>query len=202
MMPGSVSVCPTTSTTSLACCRRWRSTNSFASPLAGKEVTVLAKGDDDRRKAIAKLLPYQQQDFEGIFRALDGLPACIRFLDPPLHEFLPHDSTQQHTVAEQLGVPTEEVARRVHELHEFNPMLGFRGCRLGIEYPVISEMQARAIFQAAAAVQKRGIKVHPEVMIPLVGDLTELKVQAEVPPHFRRTIEAFGFSTTGDRESE
>jgi pyruvate,orthophosphate dikinase len=141
---------------------------------------ILAKTDDDRRKAIAKVLPYQQGDFEGIFRALDGLPACIRFLDPPLHEFLPHDGTQQRQVAQELGIPPEEVAKRVHELHEFNPMLGFRGCRLGIEYPVISEMQARAIFQAAIKVQKEGIKVKPEIMIPLVGFKAELDLQIAI----------------------
>jgi pyruvate,orthophosphate dikinase len=141
---------------------------------------ILARSDADRRKAIEKVLPYQQGDFEGIFRALDGLPACIRFLDPPLHEFLPHDSTQQHTVADQIGVSAEEVAKRVHDLHEFNPMLGFRGCRLGIEYPVISEMQARAIFQAAVKVQKEGTKVKPEIMIPLVGFKAELDLQLAI----------------------
>jgi pyruvate,orthophosphate dikinase len=141
---------------------------------------ILAKNDEDRRTAIEKILPYQQGDFEGIFRALDGLPACIRLLDPPLHEFLPHDHAQQREVAEKLGVSPEAVAKRVHELHEFNPMLGFRGCRLGIEYPVISEMQARAIFQAAAKVQKEGIKVKPEVMIPLVGFKAELDLQVEI----------------------
>ncbi len=141
---------------------------------------ILAKSDEDRRSAIEKILPYQQGDFEGIFRALNGLPACIRLLDPPLHEFLPHDHAQQREVAEKLGVSPEVVAKRVHELHEFNPMLGFRGCRLGIEYPVISEMQARAIFQAAAKVQKEGIKVKPEVMIPLVGFKAELDLQVEI----------------------
>ena len=141
---------------------------------------ILAKSDEDRRKAIAKVLPYQQGDFEGIFRALDGLPACIRFLDPPLHEFLPHDHAQQREVAQQLGVSAEDIAKRVHDLHEFNPMLGFRGCRLGIEYPVISEMQARAIFQAAAKVQKEGIKVKPEIMIPLVAFKAELDLQIEI----------------------
>ncbi|HEX3356499.1 MAG TPA: pyruvate, phosphate dikinase [Tepidisphaeraceae bacterium] len=141
---------------------------------------ILAKNDDDRRKAIEKVLPYQQADFEGIFRALNGLPACIRLLDPPLHEFLPHDGAQQRHIAEELGIAADDVAKRVHELHEFNPMLGFRGCRLGIEYPVISEMQARAIFQAAAKVQKEGIKVKPEVMIPLVGFKAELDLQVEI----------------------
>ncbi|HQY87743.1 MAG TPA: PEP-utilizing enzyme, partial [Tepidisphaeraceae bacterium] len=141
---------------------------------------ILSKNDDDRRKAIEKLLPYQQSDFEGIFRALEGRPACIRFLDPPLHEFLPHDHNQQRQLADQIGVSSDEIAKRVHDLHEFNPMLGFRGCRLGIEYPVISEMQARAIFQAAVKVQKEGIKVHPEIMIPLVGFKAELDLQLEI----------------------
>ncbi len=141
---------------------------------------ILADNDDDRRRALEKLLPYQQQDFEGIFRVLDGRPACIRFLDPPLHEFLPHDMTQQHVLAERLGMPVERVTRRVHELHEFNPMLGFRGCRLGIGYPIISEMQARAVFLAEAKVQSEGIRVRPEIMIPLIGFKAELDLQAEI----------------------
>src|SRR5437763_35275 len=141
---------------------------------------ILAEDDGGRARALAKLLPYQQDDFEGIFRALNGLPACIRLLDPPLHEFLPHDHAQQNDLANKLGIPVDRVAKRVHELHEFNPMLGFRGCRLGILYPQISEMQARAIFQAAAAVLKEGIKVKPEVMIPLVGFKKELDLQVEI----------------------
>jgi pyruvate,orthophosphate dikinase len=141
---------------------------------------ILAENDEARREALAKLLPYQQEDFEGIFRALDGRPACIRFLDPPLHEFLPHDHAQQSGLANRLGITQDRVAKRVHELHEFNPMLGFRGCRLGIEYPMISEMQARAIFQAAAKVQGEGVKVRPEIMIPLVGFKAELDLQAEI----------------------
>ena len=143
---------------------------------------ILSDNLDDRKKALAKLLPLQQGDFEGIFRALAGRPACIRLLDPPLHEFLPqHDNPRgQHEVAEQLGISVETVNKRVQELHEFNPMLGFRGCRLGIRYPEITEMQARAIFQAAAAVLKEGIKVQPEVMVPLVGFKRELDLQAEI----------------------
>jgi pyruvate,orthophosphate dikinase len=129
-----------------------------------------------------QLLPYQQKDFEGIFRALNGLPACIRLLDPPLHEFLPqHDNEKgQKEVAQQLGISVKEVQRLVQELHEFNPMLGFRGCRLGIVRPEISEMQARAIFQAAAAVLKDGVKVKPEIMVPLVGFKKELDLQVEI----------------------
>jgi pyruvate, orthophosphate dikinase len=141
---------------------------------------ILAEHTPDRKKALAKLLPYQQSDFEGIFRALEGRPACIRFLDPPLHEFLPHDGNQQADLAAKLGLPVERVTKRVHELHEFNPMLGFRGCRLGIGYPEISEMQARAVFQAAAKVQQEGIKVRPEIMIPLVGFKKELDLQVEI----------------------
>ncbi len=143
---------------------------------------ILADKKEDREKALATLLPYQQKDFEGIFRALDGRPACIRLLDPPLHEFLPHADNKKGVaeVAEQLQTTAAEITKRVHELHEFNPMLGFRGCRLGIVYPEISEMQARAIFQAAAAVLKEGIKVKPEIMIPLVGFKKELDLQVEI----------------------
>ncbi len=141
---------------------------------------ILAETEEARRKGLAKLLPHQQGDFEGIFRALNGLPACIRLLDPPLHEFLPHEHGQQNALASKLGISADKIASRVHELHEFNPMLGFRGCRLGIKYPEITEMQARAIFQAAAAVLKEGIKVKPEVMIPLVGFKKELDLQVEI----------------------
>jgi len=143
---------------------------------------ILADNAADRKEALAKLLPYQKEDFIGIFKALRGFPATIRFLDPPLHEFLPHDDNPkgQQEVADEMGVPVEKGRQRVRELHEFNPMLGFRGCRLGIVYPEISEMQARAVFEAAAEVQKSGIKVKPEVMIPLVGFKRELDLQAEV----------------------
>ena len=141
---------------------------------------ILAGSKEARAKALAKLLPYQREDFAGIFQALDGLPATIRFLDPPLHEFLPHDHAQQLELANKLGVPVENISRRVRELHEFNPMLGHRGCRLGIVFPEISEMQARAIFEAAAQVQKKGKKVRPEIMIPLVGFPRELKLQIDI----------------------
>jgi len=141
---------------------------------------ILAGTKEARARAVAKLLPYQRGDFIGIFTALKGLPATIRFLDPPLHEFLPSDHAQQNELANKLGVPVEQIARRVHELHEFNPMLGHRGCRLGIVYPEISEMQARAIFEAAADVQAKGIKVRPEIMIPLVGFPRELKLQIDI----------------------
>jgi len=134
----------------------------------------------DRKKALAKLLPYQKSDFVGIFKALKGFPATIRFLDPPLHEFLPHEDAAQQDLAKKLGEPVEKIKQRVKELHEFNPMLGFRGCRLGIVHPEISEMQSRAVFEAAAEVQKAGIKVKPEVMIPLVGFKKELDLQVEI----------------------
>jgi pyruvate,orthophosphate dikinase len=148
---------------------------------------ILAGTKDERARALAKLLPYQREDFAGIFTALDGLPATIRFLDPPLHEFLPKDHAQQSELANKLGVAVEHISRRVHELHEFNPMLGHRGCRLGIVYPEISEMQARAIFEAVAEVQRKGIKVRPEIMIPLVGFPRELKLQIDI---VRRVAEA------------
>jgi pyruvate,orthophosphate dikinase len=141
---------------------------------------ILAEKTDDRKKALAKLLPYQREDFVGIFKELKGHPATIRFLDPPLHEFLPHDHASQNLLAEKLGVSTDKITQRVRELHEFNPMLGFRGCRLGLVYSEISEMQARAVFEAAAEVQKQGIKVKPEIMIPLVGFKKELDLQVEV----------------------
>jgi pyruvate, orthophosphate dikinase len=141
---------------------------------------ILAENVDDRKKALAKILPYQKADFVGIFKELKGLPATIRFLDPPLHEFLPHEDAAQNDLAAKMGVPVERIKQRVKELHEFNPMLGFRGCRLGIVFSEISEMQSRAVFEAAAEVQKAGIKVKPEVMIPLVGFKRELDLQVEV----------------------
>jgi pyruvate,orthophosphate dikinase len=141
---------------------------------------ILAGTKKEREHALRKLLPYQREDFVGIFTELKGLPATIRFLDPPLHEFLPNDHEQQRELAEKLGVSIERIARRVKELHEFNPMLGHRGCRLGITFPEISEMQARAIFEAAAEVQEHGVKVKPEIMIPLVGFPKELKLQIDI----------------------
>jgi pyruvate,orthophosphate dikinase len=139
---------------------------------------ILADTKEGRETAVAKLLPYQKGDFAGIFRSLNGLPATIRLLDPPLHEFLPNTHEQQQELANKLNVPVEKVKRRVSELHEFNPMLGLRGCRLGILFPEISGMQIRAIFEAAIEVQKEGIKVKPEIMIPLVGFAKELELQA------------------------
>jgi pyruvate,orthophosphate dikinase len=141
---------------------------------------ILADNESDRRKALKKLLPYQRKDFEGIFKSLNGLPGTIRLLDPPLHEFLPHDSKQISDLAKKLKVKPAEIKKRVDDLHEFNPMLGHRGCRLAISYPEIAEMQVRAIFEAAANVQKKKIKVNPEIMVPLVGFKRELELQAEI----------------------
>src|SRR5438045_993456 len=141
---------------------------------------ILAGTKQEREKALKKLLPYQREDFVGIFKALQGLPATIRFLDPPLHEFLPNDHAQQNELANKLGVPAEQISRRVHEVHEFNPMLCHRGWRLEITFPEISEMQARAVFEAAAEVQRKGTKVRPEIMIPLVGFPRELKLQIDI----------------------
>jgi pyruvate,orthophosphate dikinase len=141
---------------------------------------ILADTLEDRKKALAKLLPYQRSDFFGIFKELKGFPATIRFLDPPLHEFLPNAKEQQVDLANKLGIPVEKIMARVHELHEFNPMLGFRGCRLGIKYPEITEMQARAVFEAAADAIAQGIKAKPEIMIPLVGFKKELDLQVAI----------------------
>jgi pyruvate,orthophosphate dikinase len=141
---------------------------------------ILATTVEARKAALAKLLPYQREDFTGIFKTLKGFPATIRLLDPPLHEFLPHTKEQQLDLAKKLGVKVETIIQRVHDLHEFNPMLGHRGCRLGIAYPEITEMQARAVFEAAADVAKKKIAVKPEVMIPLVGFSKEFDLQAEI----------------------
>ncbi|MEN6495283.1 MAG: pyruvate, phosphate dikinase [Thermoguttaceae bacterium] len=134
----------------------------------------------DREKALAKLLPFQRGDFEGLLKAMKGRPVTIRLLDPPLHEFLPHTEDAQKELAQRLGVTVEKIQTRVKQLHEFNPMLGHRGCRLGVVYPEITKMQARAIFEAACNVKKAGIDVHPEVMIPLVGFVTEFRDQEKL----------------------
>ncbi len=151
---------------------------------------ILADSPEGRQRALAKILPYQREDFIGIFEALKGLPATIRLLDPPLHEFVPHDAKAQADLARKLGIPAEKVAARVAALHEANPMLGHRGCRLGIAYPQITETQARAIFEAAAHVQKKGIKVKPEVMVPLVGFKRELDLQVEVIHRVAKEVQA------------
>lgn len=141
---------------------------------------ILSKTLEDRERALKKLLPLQRKDFEGIFEAMNGKPVTIRTIDPPLHEFLPQTEKEQAEVANSMRLQTSVVKDRVSELHETNPMLGFRGCRLGLIFPEITEMQARAIFEAAANVQKKGIKVLPEIMIPLVGNVKELKSQEEI----------------------
>jgi pyruvate, orthophosphate dikinase len=141
---------------------------------------ILADNLGAREAALAKLLPYQRDDFFGIFKALKGFPATIRFLDPPLHEFLPHSKEQQMDLSRKLNIPVEKIMNRVHELHEFNPMLGFRGCRLGIKYPEITRMQARAVLEAAADATKAGFKAKPEIMIPLVGFKRELDLQVAI----------------------
>lgn len=135
---------------------------------------ILAKDIDARRAALAKLLPFQREDFVGIFTAMKGLPVTIRLLDPPLHEFVPHDDKQQKELATELGVKPAEIKSRVHELHEHNPMLGHRGCRLTVTYPEILEMQVRAIVEAAIECKKKKIDAIPEIMIPLVGTKAEL----------------------------
>ncbi|MFO0863975.1 MAG: pyruvate, phosphate dikinase [Gemmataceae bacterium] len=141
---------------------------------------ILAETPEARKAALGKLLPFQRNDFAGLFKAMKGMPVTIRTLDPPLHEFLPHDDKGQAEMAKEMGVSVEKIKERVKGLHEFNPMLGFRGCRLGIVFPEITEMQARAIFEAACDVQKAGTPVEPEVMIPLVAFLPEFKAQAKI----------------------
>ena len=141
---------------------------------------ILASDEEGRRVALAKLLPMQRGDFEGIFEAMDGFGVTVRLLDPPLHEFVPHQTATQKELAQEMGLTLEEVKAKVDSLEEFNPMLGHRGCRLGITYPEITEMQTRAIIEAALACKARGIKVLPEIMIPLVGSLKELQNQANV----------------------
>ena len=157
-----------------------RTEHMFFNHIKEMREMILAETPETRKAALAKLLPFQRADFAGLFKAMKGMPVTIRTLDPPLHEFLPHDEKGQAEMAKELGVPVEKIKERVKGLHEFNPMLGFRGCRLGIVYPEITEMQARAIFEAACDVQKSGTPVEPEVMIPLVAFLPEFKAQAKI----------------------
>jgi pyruvate,orthophosphate dikinase len=147
-----------------------------------KAVREMILSDDElgRRNALAKLLPYQRDDFYGIFKAMHDLPVTVRTLDPPLHEFLPHDDDNQQIMADEMGITLEEVKAKVEALHEFNPMLGHRGCRLGITYPEITEMQARAIIEAACDLKKEGINALPEIMIPLIGTKAEFQDQKAV----------------------
>ena len=151
---------------------------------------ILADDEAGRRKALARLLPIQRSDFIGIFEVMDGYPVTIRTLDPPLHEFLPHDDEAIEQLAAQTGVPVERYQRKLEDLREANPMLGHRGCRLGIAYPEITEMQARAIFEAASDCVRRGIEAIPEIMIPLVGHLNELRLQADVVRRAARAVQS------------
>ena len=150
---------------------------------------IVANTEAERRAALAKIEPLQQSDFEGIFEAMDGFPVTIRTLDPPLHEFLPHGDEEIDDLAKKMGIKSKALHEKIENLRESNPMLGFRGCRLGIIYPEITEMQARAIFKAAAAVQKRGIKAIPEIMIPLVSDVSELRAQAALVHGVAKQVE-------------
>jgi pyruvate,orthophosphate dikinase len=156
---------------------------------------ILADDVAGREKALAKLLPMQRSDFEGIFEAMDGFGVTIRLLDPPLHEFVPHEEENQKIMAKELGISVEAVKHKVDSLHEFNPMLGHRGCRLGITYPEITVMQARAIIEAALNVAKKGKKVLPEIMVPLVGTTKELQLQVDV---IRATIDKV-FAERGEK---
>ncbi|HRL75515.1 MAG TPA: pyruvate, phosphate dikinase [Candidatus Accumulibacter phosphatis] len=141
---------------------------------------ILAEDETGRRKALAKLLPMQRGDFEGLFREMNGLAVTIRLLDPPLHEFVPHDEENQRVMAHEMNVPLAVIKMRVDDLHEFNPMMGHRGCRLGITYPEITEMQTRAILEAGLNMKAKGIEVKAEIMIPLVGTVREFNAQAKV----------------------
>jgi pyruvate,orthophosphate dikinase len=141
---------------------------------------ILAEDLEGRKKALKKLLPMQKKDFLGILKAMEGYGVTIRLLDPPLHEFVPNDDAAQQEMAQELGIPVEKVRARVSSLHEFNPMLGHRGCRLGITYPEITEMQAQAIFEAACELKKKNVNVKPEVMVPLVGTVKEFLAQKKI----------------------
>ncbi|MBN1926858.1 MAG: pyruvate, phosphate dikinase [Prolixibacteraceae bacterium] len=147
---------------------------------------ILADDETGRRAALDKLLPIQREDFKGVFKAMAGLPVTVRLLDPPLHEFVPHEEANQKEMADEMGISVEVIKQKVSDLHEFNPMLGHRGCRLGNTYPEITEMQARAIIEAALDLKKEGVKTLPEIMIPLIGTKKELKLQEEI---VRSTIE-------------
>ncbi|HNS47229.1 MAG TPA: pyruvate, phosphate dikinase [Bacteroidales bacterium] len=156
---------------------------------------ILASDEKGRREALDKLLPMQRSDFEGIFEAMDGLPVTVRLLDPPLHEFVPNEEENQRELATEMGITLEEIKTKVNDLHEVNPMLGHRGCRLGNTYPEISEMQARAVIEAALNLKARGINAVPEIMIPLTGTLTEMKLQEDI---VRKTAETI-FAERNDR---
>ena len=155
---------------------------------------ILAETEEGRKAALAKILPYQQADFEGIFEAMEGCPVTVRLLDPPLHEFVPHDEKGQQEMAEAMHLPLKSIQQRVASLHEANPMLGHRGCRLGNTFPEITEMQTRAILGAALALKKRGVKAVPEIMVPLTGILYEFLEQEKI---IRATAKQL-FEETGD----
>ncbi len=156
---------------------------------------ILAEDEAGRRKALDKILPYQREDFEGILKAMEGYGVTIRLLDPPLHEFVPHEEANQKEMAEEMGISVEEVKEKVESLAEFNPMLGHRGCRLGNTYPEITEMQTRAIVEAALNLKAQGVDARPEIMVPLIGTVKELEMQAEI---IRKTAEKV-FEERGDR---
>ena len=141
---------------------------------------ILSSNEEGRRVALEKLLPYQRGDFEGILEAMEGYGVTIRLLDPPLHEFVPHTELAQQEMAKEMGISLAEVKTKVSDLSEFNPMLGHRGCRLGNTYPEITEMQARAIIEAALNLKAKGITTKPEIMVPLIGTVEELKMQANI----------------------
>ncbi len=149
---------------------------------------ILAETTNGRKRALRELLPMQREDFEGIFEAMQGLPVTIRLLDPPLHEFVPHELSQQKELAKEMHISVKQVKNKVDELKEFNPMLGHRGCRLGNTYPEITEMQARAIFEAALNLKERGIKVKPEIMVPLVGTVKEFILQEQIIREVAETV--------------
>ena len=156
---------------------------------------ILSSDEKGRKLALAKLLPYQRSDFEGIFEAMAGYGVTVRLLDPPLHEFVPHQQATQKELAEEMGISIDQIRIKVSELEEFNPMLGHRGCRLGITYPEITEMQARAIIEAAMNLKAKGIDARPEIMVPLIGTVAEYKNQADI---INATAEAV-FAERGDR---
>ena len=141
---------------------------------------ILASDEAGRQTALEKLIPFQRKDFEGIFKAMNGHPVTVRLLDPPLHEFVPHDEKGQREMAKVMGISVSKVKAKVDSLHEFNPMLGHRGCRLGVTYPEIYAMQAQAIMEAACDLTKKKIKVIPEIMIPLIGTKAEFDILAEI----------------------
>jgi pyruvate,orthophosphate dikinase len=156
---------------------------------------ILANDEAGRRAALDKLLPIQRKDFKSVFTPMAGKPVTVRLLDPPLHEFVPHEEENQQEMAKEMGISVEEIQKKVEELHEFNPMLGHRGCRLGNTYPEITEMQARAIIEAALELKAEGVEAIPEIMIPLIGTVKELKMQEEI---VRSTINKV-FEEKGDK---